>query len=102
MRNYVYLSIRKQKTKQKSTSFLHCFMILILIYYSINKIVSSLVKSDFDNAQYYFKINQINFIGIKSSHRTVTSHMYTITQLHVQLQSEIDPYTNVFLYIYIG
>ena len=42
-----------------------------------------------------------NFIGIKSSHRTVTSHMYTITQLHVQLQSQIDPYTNVFLYIYI-
>ena len=25
-------------------------------------------------------INQINFIGIKSSHRTVTSHMYTVTQ----------------------
>ena len=24
--------------------------------------------------------NQIDFIGIKSSHRTVTSHMYTITQ----------------------
>ena len=48
------------------------------------------------------KSNQINFIGIKSSHRTVTSHMYTITQLHVQLQSQIDPYTNVFLYIYIG
>ena len=47
------------------------------------------------------KSNQINFIGIKSSHRTVTSHMYTITQLHVQLQSQIDPYTNVFLYIYI-
>ena len=48
-----------------------------------------------------YKSNQINFIGIKSSHRTVTSHMYTITQLHVQLQSQIDPYTNVFLYIYI-
>ena len=26
------------------------------------------------------KSNQINFIGIKSSHRTVTSHMYTVTQ----------------------
>ena len=25
------------------------------------------------------KSNQINFIGIKSSHRTVTSHMYTVT-----------------------
>ena len=49
----------------------------------------------------FSKSNQINFIGIKSSHRTVTSHMYTITQLHVQLQSQIDPYTNVFLYIYI-
>ena len=24
--------------------------------------------------------NQINFIGIKSSHKTVTSHMYTVTQ----------------------
>ena len=55
MRNYVYLTIRKQKTKQKLTSFLHCFMILILIYFSINKIVSSLVKSDFDNAQYQRK-----------------------------------------------
>ena len=38
------------------------------------------------------KSNQIKsiFVGIKSSHRTVTSHMYTITQLHVQLQSQID------------
>ena len=44
------------------------------------------------------KSNQINFIGIKSSHRTVTSHMHTIAQLHVQLQSQIDPYTTVFLY----
>ena len=26
------------------------------------------------------KSNQINFIGIKSSHSTVTSHMYTVTQ----------------------
>ena len=26
------------------------------------------------------KSNQINFIGIKSSHRTVTSHMYKVTQ----------------------
>ena len=26
------------------------------------------------------KSNQINFIGIKSSHRTVTSHIYTVTQ----------------------
>ena len=26
------------------------------------------------------KSNQINFIGIKSSHRAVTSHMYTVTQ----------------------
>ena len=51
MRNYVYLSIKKQKTKQKLTSFLHFFMILILIYYSMNKIVSSPVTSDFDNAK---------------------------------------------------
>ena len=28
------------------------------------------------------KSNQINFICIKSSHRTVTSHMYTVTQEH--------------------
>ena len=26
------------------------------------------------------KSNRINFIGIKSSHRTVTSHMYTVSQ----------------------
>ena len=26
------------------------------------------------------KSNQINFIGIKSSHRTVTSHMYKVLQ----------------------
>ena len=30
--------------------------------------------------QNQIKSNQINFIGIKSSHRTVTSHMYTVTQ----------------------
>ena len=29
---------------------------------------------------YNIKSNQINFIHIKSSHRTVTSHMYTVTQ----------------------
>ena len=43
------------------------------------------------------KSNQIIFIRIQSSHRTVTSHMYTITK--IQLQSQTDPYTNVFSYI---
>ena len=28
--------------------------------------------------------NQINFIGIKSSHRTVTSHIFTVTQEQLQ------------------
>ena len=37
--------------------------------------------------QIKIKSNQINFIGIKSSHRTVTSHMYTVTVTQEQSQT---------------
>ena len=45
-----------------------------------NNFLLPYVLTNYQKTESKYKSNQINFIGIKSSHRTVTSHMYTVTQ----------------------